>query len=160
MCGGVGGCQMDFLAALCKSQCDRGGNRCLADAAFAHGEDDFFVLCIQRVHEVVQPMQLCPINLSLLLLLEAVLCQHGADVGNAGDGIRAKRHGVLCQLFQFRRHIGKSSLLLSVQLGGQHIIMLHEHAVDDQQLILDAKFPQLAGGAIGFLQRGGFRPCH
>lgn len=104
-------------------------------------------------------MQLCPINLSLLLLLEAVLCQHGADVGNAGDGIRAKRHGVLCQLFQFRRHIGKSSLLLSVQLGGQHIIMLHEHAVDDQQLILDAKFPQLAGGAIGFLQRGGFRPC-
>ena len=30
----------------------------------------------------------------------------------------------------------------------------------NQQLILDAKFPQLAGGAIGFLQRGGFRPCH
>lgn len=38
--------------------------------------------------------------------------------------------------------------------------MMHEHAVDDQQLILDAEFPQFVGGAIGFLQRGGFWPCH
>lgn len=152
----VGGSQMDFPSALGQSQRNRGGNRCLSYAALAHGEDDLFVFRIQFVHKVAQPVQLCQIDFCLLLL-KAILRQHGADVGNAGDWVSAKRYSVLCQPFQPLRHTGKGGLLLAVQLRGQRIVMLRQDAVDNEKLILNTQLPQFTGSAIGFLQRCCFR---
>ena len=141
---------MNFPSALCQPQRNRGGNRCLSYAAFAHGEDDLFVFCIQFVHKVAQPVQLCQIYFCFLLL-KAILRQHGADVGNAGDRVSTERYGVLRQPFQAFRHTGKGGLLLAVQLRGQRIVMLRQDAIDNEKLILNTQLPQFTGSAIRFL---------
>lgn len=157
MCGRIRRREMYALSSLCECQRDGGGNRRLADTAFAHRENDLPPMSRQIINKIGQPMAFsCPNG--RLRVLQMIRPQHIPHMCDARDIVGPQWNLIRVHAAQAFRHLCERLPLLLIERRRNRIVSRRRYGIEDEYLAQDAQPSQFLSRTLRFFQRRFFQP--